>query len=161
MASQITSAMVGFCIDLVKVSFHTGLRDRLKNTLKPMKWNIFHFSLDPLPPLRSEIPSYFWLHSMMVNTSMKPFFFWKSEKVTMKSPTPPPPPSEKYFTSFPSRYFWDGPLERRKTKIIERYECLQKCSLSSTGIEHISANYPPVNRKNNFCVMKDKHSFAD
>ena len=26
------------------------VRDRLKNTLKPMKWNIFHFSLDPLPP---------------------------------------------------------------------------------------------------------------
>ena len=53
-----------------------------------MKWNIFHFSLDPLPPLRSEIPSYFWLHSMMVNTSMKPFFL--SEIVTMKSPTPSP-----------------------------------------------------------------------
>ena len=45
--------------------------------LKPMKWNIFHFSLDPLPPLRSEIPSYFWLHSMMVNTSLKPIFFEK------------------------------------------------------------------------------------
>ena len=29
---------------------YRSLRDRLKNTLKPMKWNIFHFSLDPLPP---------------------------------------------------------------------------------------------------------------
>ena len=65
------------------------VRDRLKNTLKPMKWNIFHFSLDP-PPLRSEIPLYFWLHSMMVNTSMKPILFWKSEIVTMKLPTPSP-----------------------------------------------------------------------
>ena len=58
-----------------------------------MKWNIFHFSLDPLPPLRSEIPSYFWLHYMMVNTSpvrCKPIFFWRSEIVTMKSPTPFP-----------------------------------------------------------------------
>ena len=65
------------------------LRDRLKNTLKPMKWNIFHFSLDP-PPLRNEIPSYCWLHSMMVNTSPEANFCWKSEIVTMKSPTPSP-----------------------------------------------------------------------
>ena len=57
---------------------HIYLRYRLKNTLKPMKWNIFHFSLDPLPPpLRSEIPSYIWLHSMTVNTSMKPIYFEK------------------------------------------------------------------------------------
>ena len=75
-------------------AYVSTLRDRLKNTLKPMKWNICHFSLDPLPPLRNEIPSYVWLHSMMVNTSpvrCKPIFFGKSEIVTMKSPTPPPP----------------------------------------------------------------------
>ena len=74
-----------------------------------MKWKIFHFSLDPLLPLRSEVPSYFWLHSMMVNTSPEANCFWKSEILTMKSPTPSPP-SEKYFTSLASRYFWDGPL---------------------------------------------------
>ena len=53
------------------------------------QWSEIFFTspLTPSPPLRSEIPSYFWLHSMMVNRSMKPFFFWKSEIVTMKSPT--------------------------------------------------------------------------
>ena len=86
-------------------------RDRLKNTLKPMKWNIFHFSLDPLPPSQKWnsvllLASFFdGKHKHEAN------FFWKSEIVTMKSPTPSsPPPSEKYFTSLASRYFWDGPL---------------------------------------------------
>ena len=51
------------------------------------------------PPLRGEIPSYFWLHSMMVNKSMKPIFWEKFWEIW-----------GKYFTSLASRYFWDGPL---------------------------------------------------
>ena len=48
------------------------------------QWSEIFFTspLTPSPhPLRSEIPSYFWLHSMMVNTSMKPFFLkkWNSD----------------------------------------------------------------------------------
>ena len=72
------------------ISPHTVIRDRLKNTLKPMKWNIFHFSLDPLPPSRK------W-NSVLLLASFydgkhkhEANFFWKSEIVTMKSLPPPP-----------------------------------------------------------------------
>ena len=74
-----------------------------------MKWNIFHFSLDPLPPSQK------W-NSVLLLASFydgkhkhEANFVWKSEIVTMKSPTPSPP-GEKYFTSLASGYFWDGPL---------------------------------------------------
>ena len=117
------------CYRIEHVAIEINLTVFNLGTVSKIPWSqwseiLFTSPLTPSPPLRSEIPSYFWLHSMMVNTmqSLSDFieklyeanFFWKSEIVTMKSPTPspppPPPPSEKYFTSLASRYFWDGPL---------------------------------------------------
>ena len=107
------------------------VRDRLKNTLKPMKWNIFHFSLDPPPSQKWNsvllLASFYdGKHKHEANSFLKK---WNSDHEIAS----PLPPSEKYFTSLASRYFWDGPLR----VVSSHYVCMCLYVLLSPWCPHV------------------------
>ena len=127
-----------------------------------------YFSLlpwPPPPPLRSEIPSYFWVHSMMVNTSPEANSFWKSEIVTMKSPTPPPPPPVKnislhwlqgIFETVPYWYILQGCREVQGPcfyLVSHREQSINWTELTfsrtfNTGLSQLSSAYPLLTVEN-------------
>ena len=77
-----------------------------------MKWNIFHFSLDPLP-----------LSEVKFRPTFGFLLFLKKWNSDHEIAYPLPPPSEKYFTSLASGYFWDGPLRDSHVICLDQMIC--------------------------------------